>query len=229
MLSVNEIIQTSFNKPLIKVCGLTLLDQVNELNNLGVDFCGFIFYEKSKRFVSPHLTNQQIASISKKIKKVGVFVNETIENVLKIAEECKLDAIQLHGDEDVLYCKQIATSYYTIKAIGVNNQVNLSELLLPYESVVHAFLFDTKHESYGGTGKKFNWELFDNAKINLPFILSGGISPLDVGDIRRFTAKPCAAKLIAIDINSNFENKYGVKDIKTINNFVIDMHSSNLP
>jgi phosphoribosylanthranilate isomerase len=226
MLQIQQVINNSKNKPLIKVCGMTLLHQVNELIDIGVDFCGFIFYEKSKRFVTPHLSNAQIANISPAIKKVGVFVNASEADVLNIAYECKLDAIQLHGDESAYYCKKIAQHFFTIKAIGINNEVDVNQLLATYEQNVHAFLFDTKHETYGGTGKKFNWGVLEKIKINIPFILSGGISPLDVADLKLFCTSSTAKNLIALDINSKFENNYGDKHINSIKNFVIDMNSS---
>lgn len=226
MLNINQLVSNSKNKPLIKVCGMTLLPQVNQLIDIGIDFCGFIFYEKSKRFVTPHLTYNQIANIPSSIKKVGVFVNEQVETVKKIAGECKLNAIQLHGDETPEFCSKISEYFFTIKAIGVNDDINLNQVMQPYEPFVHAFLFDTKHETYGGTGKKFNWNVFENATINLPFILSGGISPLDVGNLRHFTALDMAKNLLALDINSKFENNYGDKHINSIKKFVIDMESS---
>ncbi|MFY8090184.1 MAG: phosphoribosylanthranilate isomerase [Chitinophagaceae bacterium] len=226
MLELKQLIQSSKNKPLIKVCGITQLEQANELSDIGIDFCGFIFYEKSKRFVTPHLTTNQIASVSNEIKKVGVFVNEKLEVVLQTANACKLDAIQLHGNETPEYCFAVKKHFFTIKAIGVNETVNINDSIFPYQDSVDAFLFDTKHETYGGTGKKFDWKIFENAKVDLPFFLSGGISPLDVGDLRHFASIKPAQNLVAFDINSKFENKYGVKDIKMIKNFVIEINGS---
>lgn len=227
MIDLFNIKKQSPNKPLIKVCGMTQKEQVEQLVEIGIDFCGFIFYSNSKRFVTPHLTNSQIACISTEINKIGVFVNETFENILKIVNECKLDAVQLHGNESPEFCSLMAKEVTTIKAIGVTNSTNINEITSPFVPYVHALLFDTKDEnSFGGTGKKFDWTVLGNSKIDIPYFLSGGISPLDVGEIRHFRQIDAAKKLFALDVNSKFEKKFGVKDIKTIKNFVIGLNSS---
>ncbi len=165
--------------------------------------------------IAEKIPADQILSIPKRIKKVGVFVNEEIENIINIANHYHLDFIQLHGDEDISFVNQLSKKIQIIKAFRIDKNFEF-EKLTPYESDCTYFLFDTKAQQYGGTGKKFNWELLQNYKGNTPFLLSGGITPNDIQQIKEFNHP----MFMGIDINSGFEIEPGIKDINQIKIFL---------
>lgn len=205
----------------VKVCGMTQEEQVNELNDLGVEFCGFIFYSKSPRYAYKGLTPQAIKSIKGNINKVGVFVNATEDEILKTVDDCGLYLVQLHGDETPRACEKISSYITTVKAFRVNETSNIAWKIKDYIDVVDMFLFDTAGSQYGGNGTKFNWQLLEGIGIDKPFFLSGGIGLEDVEELHKFSSLNVGKNLFCVDINSKFEISSGVKDIKTIKNFVI--------
>lgn len=200
----------------LKVCGLTQTEQIQELISLGTDFLGFIFYEKSPRYVLNHLTLHEISAIPH-TKKVGVFVNEKPENIVQTAEIAELNFIQLHGDEHTDFVselrKKLSPEIEIIKVIRIGNQnVNeLQEIIHQNQNTIDYFLFDTDSEAFGGTGKTFDWNRLNDIKIPLPYFLSGGISLENIENSKLLKSKP-----FAIDINSRFEIKPGIKDVEKI-------------
>ncbi|SMD31647.1 phosphoribosylanthranilate isomerase [Reichenbachiella faecimaris] len=199
----------------IKVCGIRNQANLAFLNAAEVDFIGFIFYSKSSR--NFHDGDIKGAIQSGK-KKVGVFVNEAIEEVERLAEAYQLDYLQLHGDESPAYCKQLKTQgYKLLKAFSIYDQLpsNLEE----YESVVDYFLFDTKGVSYGGNGTQFDWRVLDEYQLKTPFILSGGIGTQDVVALKSLSHP----LLYAVDVNSKFEMAPGLKDEHLLGNFIEEL------
>lgn len=203
----------------VKVCGMTQPEQINQLADMGVTFAGFIFYPKSPRYVLHNMSTDQIHKI-KSINKVGVFVNATVEEVLKKVDECRLHMVQLHGDESPKYCERIADYISVIKAFRLSDNDSIEWMMRPYMDVVDMFMFDTMGAGYGGTGKKFDWSILKNVEIDKPFFLSGGIEPGDEASLKDFTKQAVAKKLFSIDINSKFEVNPGVKDLKKVEKFV---------
>lgn len=153
----------------IKVCGMTQVEQVNALNDLNIDFIGFIFYEKSPRFVLNHLKEIDIKNIKGSFKKVGVFVNASEDFIFQKIKNCGLDLVQLHGDESPEFCKTISSEKPVIKAFGVNDKDDLERKVNDYFDVVDYFMFDTSSKNYGGTGKKFGWNILQNYSISKPY------------------------------------------------------------
>jgi phosphoribosylanthranilate isomerase len=195
----------------IKVCGMREIENISELMTLKPDYIGFIFYDKSKRFV----TDFPQIEIPSSTKKVGVFVNETIEEIIEKANQHTLDIVQLHGNETVEFCEKLtAKNMKIIKAFSVDENFDFSATKL-FEKCVSLFLFDTKGKNYGGTGIKFNWELLQNYTGKTPFLLSGGISINDSDEIKKFKHPA----FLGIDINSGFELEPGLKNIKEIKEF----------
>ncbi|MBC8035292.1 MAG: phosphoribosylanthranilate isomerase [Chitinophagaceae bacterium] len=203
----------------IKVCGMTKADQVNSLDEMGIDFAGFIFYPKSPRFVFRHMSAPQIKKISRSVNKVGVFVNATADEILRTVDACGLYLVQLHGDESPRFCEQIANYVTVVKAFRLSDDDNIEWMIRPYMEVVDMFLFDTEGAGYGGTGKKFNWEMLKGLHIDKPFFLSGGIQSDDVEKLITFTREPVAKDFFAADINSKFELQPGDKDMERIRLF----------
>ena len=203
----------------VKVCGMTLPEQLEQLGPMGVTFGGLIFYPKSPRYVFKHLTTSRIRK-ENSVNKVGVFVNAGIEEVLHMVDECRLHMVQLHGDETPKYCEKIADYVSVVKAFRISENDNIEWMIRPYMDVCDMFMFDTMGAGYGGTGKKFNWNMLKDASIGKPFFLSGGIEPGDEEKLKEFTSLPIGKALFSVDINSKFEVTPGIKDMAKVKEFV---------
>jgi phosphoribosylanthranilate isomerase len=204
----------------IKVCGMTDLQQMHQLGTIGVEFAGMIFYHKSPRFVLKHLNGAMVKRAKLKVYKVGVFVNASYDEILNHVENFGLDMVQLHGDETPRFCEQVSNYIQTIKAFRIGEDDNIAWKVKDYFDSCDMYLFDTLGAGYGGTGKKFNWEMLKEAAVNKPYFLSGGIEPTDAGAIKAFANEEAAKNLFALDVNSKFETSPGVKDMGLVKNFV---------
>lgn len=212
----------------IKVCGLTQTSQAQSLANSGIDFLGFIFYEKSPRFVLNSLSLKEIAEI-RHPKKVGVFVNEELDKIVEIANEAQLNLIQLHGDEDKQFIinlkKILGKNIEIIKAIRIGNQNSeeLQNIINQFSETVDYFLFDTDSSAFGGTGKTFDWRILNQIEIPKSYFLSGGISLENIGELKIINQKP-----FALDINSKFEIETGIKNLDKIKLFQNTLRNHDL-
>ena len=203
----------------VKVCGMTQMEQVEQLPGLGATFAGFIFYPKSPRYVFRHLTTTDLRR-ENNINKVGVFVNASVDEVLLMVDECRLHMVQLHGDETPRQCEKIADYVSVVKAFRVSENDNIEWMIRPYMEVCDMFMFDTMGAGYGGTGKKFNWSMLQDLTVGKPFFLSGGIEPGDESSLISFAQEPVGKALFAVDINSKFEISPGVKDMEKVGAFI---------
>ena len=205
----------------LKVCGLTKLDQIVELVQMNIDFLGFIFYEKSPRYVLNALTLNEIKSIQHR-GKVGVFVNENIPTILEISEKAGLNYIQLHGDENedfIIELRQnLKEEVKIIKVFRIPIVIPRNEesqrfftSLLAVQNNIDYVLFDTDSKSFGGTGKTFDWQILNELEINIPYFLSGGISEENIENLKQLEQQP-----FALDINSKVEIEPGNKNINKI-------------
>ena len=199
----------------LKVCGMKFQSNISKISELKPDFMGFIFWSKSKRFF-----NEKSILISNKINKVGVFVNQDYDFIEEKINNFKLDFVQLHGEEDYQFCKKIKNRCKVIKVFNIGTNFDF-KILNSFESVCDYFLFDTKGDSYGGNGIKFNWKLLKKYPSKIPFLLSGGIDLTDFTEILKI--KELEIPLIGIDINSKFELKPGLKDIKKVKELIKKM------
>jgi phosphoribosylanthranilate isomerase len=209
----------------IKVCGMTQLEQVEELSKVGATFAGFIFYPKSPRYAFRYLTSTEIKKVNS-INKVGVFVNASVEEVLLMVDECRLHMVQLHGDESPKYCERIANYVSVVKAFRLSDNDSIQWLINPYMDVCDMFMFDTMGAGYGGTGKKFDWNVLKGNNIGKPFFLSGGIQPEDTASLKEFEHEPVAKALLAIDINSKFESAPGIKQMDKVARFIEEVKNN---
>ena len=186
---------------LIKICGLKIPTNINELATLNIDMMGFIFYEKSPRFVGGHLDRRVIQSLPKSIRKVGVFVDEDEKIVLQKIEDYGLDVVQLHGNESALYCQKLKENKINIiKAFQVDDDFDFNQLT-SYQNVCDYFLFDTKGKEKGGNGISFNWSVLNNYQLDTPYLLSGGIGVENIEEALSITHP----QLFGFDINSKIE------------------------
>lgn len=206
---------------MIKVCGMRDIENINQLQELDIDFMGIIRYPKSKRFVDDS-QKENIAQQTMNKGTVGVYVNESLENILQDFIPLQLDVIQLHGDENPAFAKallEIDIKIFKAFQITINFDFNSlkewEELAAQYVGKLF-FLFDTATPNYGGSGKKFNWSILDSYKGEVPFLLSGGISNKDADAIKELKHK----MFLGVDLNSKFETEPGVKNIEEIKTFI---------
>lgn len=189
-------------------------ENIREVEALGIDMMGFIFWPKSSRYVSG-----QPDYLPSKCKRVGVFVDEEVEQVCRIADDYALDYIQLHGSESPDFICRLRSvcgdAIATIKAFNIATVEDLQQTL-PYDGLADLFLFDTKGKSVGGNGEKFNWDVLDAYQGSTHFLLSGGIGPDDAANVKAFHHPKC----IGIDLNSRFELAPGLKDVKKLKDFI---------
>ena len=211
------------NAKLIKVCGMRDTENIRQVEALGVDWIGFIFWPKSSRYVS-----QRPEYLPTRCKRVGVFVDADIEEVKAKVEEYHLDLIQLHGNERPDYISHLRSMCSDrisaiIKAFNIATKKDL-ELTVPYENTVDYFLFDTKAKMVGGNGTQFDWAVLNAYKGTTPFILSGGIGPEDAEKVKAFHHP----QLAGIDLNSRFEEAPGLKNIGLLETFLKNIeHKKN--
>ena len=193
----------------VKVCGMREAENIREVEALGVDLMGFIFWPKSSRYVS-----ERPDYLPTKCKRVGVFVDENIAKVKAIANEYSLDYIQLHGKENIDYVKTLE-GYHLIKAFNIATPEDF-KACQAYEGLVDFFLFDTKCKSVGGNGEKFDWSVLSAYQGDTPFLLSGGISPDDAASVRAIHHP----KFAGVDLNSRFEIEPALKNVEQLRKFI---------
>lgn len=199
----------------IKICGMKIPENIQAIATLQPDLMGFVFYQKSPRYAEP-LDLTTLNSLPKSIKKIGVFVNESLEDILTIATKYNLDGVQLHGTELVKMCKELREAgFLVIKAFPIAEAYNF-KVTKSYEGSCDYFLFDTKTDAYGGSGLKFNWGMLEEYVGETPFLLSGGIAAADAEAILKINHP----KFAGIDLNSKFEVKPGQKNVELLRGFL---------
>lgn len=192
-------------------------DNIRHVEALGINMMGFIFWPKSSRFVSDRANY-----LPTKCKRVGVFVDESIGDIMTQVEDFQLDFIQLHGQESPSYITQLRSHLATLNSkISIIKAFNIAtaddlEATKSYAGVVDLFLFDTKGKSVGGNGEKFDWSVLNAYHGDTSFLLSGGIGPDDAERIKSFHHPQC----IGIDLNSKFEIAPAIKDIEKLRRFI---------
>jgi phosphoribosylanthranilate isomerase len=198
----------------IKVCGITQLKQLQQLDGLNIEFAGLIFVKDSPRYVGDKLDKDAIKNADFDLKKVGVFKNPEMIDVLDAIDEYGLDAVQLHGDETPEMCEDLSSEVEVIKAFSIDADTkDIDALVADYDAVCDYYLFDTKADGEsGGTGKQFDWKVLSKAKIEKPFFLSGGIGVDDTDKVKRFKHPD----YYGVDVNSKFEKEPGVKDMAQV-------------
>jgi phosphoribosylanthranilate isomerase len=199
----------------VKICGMKIPENIRAVAALQPDFMGFIFYPKSPRYAEP-LDITTLNALPASIKKIGVFVNEELENILTIATKYNLDGVQLHGNELESMCNELhKAGFMVIKAFPIAEAYNF-KVTKKYEGTCDYFLFDTKTDAYGGSGVKFNWGMLNEYVGETPFLLSGGIAPDDAETILKIEHP----KFAGIDLNSKFEVKPGEKNVELLKEFL---------
>ncbi len=222
----------------VKVCGITQLEQLHALSEMAVDYAGFIFYPPSPRYVEKAgLLGADVKNAAVELRKVGVFVDASYDEVMHRIDEYGLDMVQLHGRETSYECKRLAAHIDVIKAFRFSGDDHVGWMIKDYYANTDFLLFDTgvpapkgEHPEkavYGGTGRKFDWSRLQEVAIQKPFFLSGGIAPGDAETINAFMTTPAAKSMVAIDINSRFETAPGVKNLEQIKQFLGELKQAN--
>jgi phosphoribosylanthranilate isomerase len=222
----------------VKVCGITQMDQLQELSDMDVNYAGFIFYPPSPRYVvKAGLHGTDVRKAKVKLYKVGVFVDATYDEVMQRIDEYGLDMVQLHGRETPYECQRIVANIDVIKAFRFAENDHVIWMIKDYYADSDFFMFDTGVPApkgdrenkmlYGGTGRKFDWNRLKGLSIQKPFFLSGGIEPGDARTVKAFMADGVAKDMIAVDINSRFETAPGVKDMQKVRQFINELRSEN--
>jgi len=224
----------------LKICGMN--HNPEEVASLQPDYLGFIFWEPSPRYFSgemPQLPNS--------IKKVGIFVDAPLDEVLQKVKQYQLNAVQLHGKESAGYCKELKQGFLSfraesrnhkdettkqvwsdefeiIKVFSIKDDFNF-DVLKDYEEVCDYYLFDTKGKLPGGNGYTFDWSVLENYPSNKPYFLSGGIGLDSKEKLNEFLKSPASKHCFAIDVNSRFETAPGLKNIDDLNLFIESLES----
>ncbi len=186
----------------VKICGITNYEDALAALNMGADLLGFNFYSKSPRFIPPEKARQIISKLPAFVDIAAVFVNESIERIHEINNMCQLDWVQLHGDEDIEFCKQFRShNVKVMKAIRVKDQSDVQSAEDYFTDAVLLDAFDP--DKYGGTGLTFDWNVIGH--INKRIFLAGGINPDNA-------AKAAELGVYGIDVCSGIEAKPGKKD-----------------
>lgn len=208
--------------PQIKVCGMRDETNIKGLVKLAPDYMGFIFYEKSPRYIINQLNASIVDTLPSTIKKVGVFVNAGEAMVKNAVIAYGLDLVQLHGDESPELCYLFKQSgLEVIKAFRIDENFDFYRTRL-YESSCDYYLFDTATQAFGGSGLKFNWELLKKYNNARPVFLSGGIGEADIEQIEALDW----LNLKALDVNSKFEIAPGLKDLEKLRSFICKVRSA---
>ena len=191
-------------------------ENIRKVERLGIDMMGFICWERSLRYVS------EVPTYLPQCERVGVFVNQSLDEIQKYNEGFEFSYIQLHGTESPEFCQAVRekTGCKVIKAISISSEADLA-LADQYEGFADLLLFDTKCTSFGGSGKQFSWDILRDYRNALPFLLSGGIGPEDTERLRQFHHPKC----LGFDINSRFEIEPGIKDTEKIQNFITSIQT----
>ena len=205
----------------IKICGMRDAENILSVASLAPQYLGFIFYTKSPRFVGDDFKIP--SGMHSSIKRVGVFVNDSNETIVKKSKSLGLDLVQLHGNETPLQCEELkSTGLGVVKVFSIDDDFHFDNTKA-YKEVVDYFLFDTKGKHYGGNAKTFDWRILNQYDQEIPFFLSGGLSPENInslGDILKMN-------IHALDLNSGVEISPGLKDPARIKTVVTSLKHQN--
>ncbi|RDC64900.1 phosphoribosylanthranilate isomerase [Adhaeribacter pallidiroseus] len=211
-IPVSTFLKTEPTTLQVKVCGMREPENIGALVALQPDYIGFIFYRKSARYAGEKLNPEYIKHLPATVQKVGVFVDESLENIRTLTKKFCLQAVQLHGHETPEFCSQLKQAgFLVLKAFALDDAFDF-KILEPYEGTCDYYLFDTKGQQHGGNGITFNWDILEQYHLNTPFFLSGGL------DLEHAPAIKAGRwpQLRGIDINSRFELEPGLKNISKV-------------
>ena len=198
------------NRIKLKICGMRDPENIRKVAALHPDYMGFIFYPDSKRAVGENFEIPKDFPLG--IRRVGVFVNEKISVMLKRAKRYSLDFLQLHGEESAEQCEELRKSgVKVIKAFSIGGDFDFDNVI-QYKKAVDYLLFDKKGAGYGGTGMTFDWTILEKYDQEIPFFLSGGLSPNNIREVEKLKGM----NIHALDLNSGVETEPGIKNVQLV-------------
>lgn len=201
----------------IKVCGITSLKQLQQLDGLNVDYAGLVFDENSPRYAGNSFEADEIEDADLDITAVGIFKDMEYEDIMEMVEKYDLNIVQLNGDETPELCEELNEDVDVIKKIKIGPDTeSVDALIADYDNVCDYYIFDNET---GETDKKFDWKKLEKAKIEKPFFLSGGIGPEDAAAVKKFRHPD----FLGVNINTRFEKQPGVKDMALVLKFLHDL------
>ena len=210
----------------IKVCGMRDAQNIRDVEALGVDILGFIFWPGSARYVS-----EKPDYLPVEAERAGVFVNAPLDEVVQKVKDYKLNYVQLHGDENLSYVtnlhKLLSSSVDNmpriIRAIRVESRSKVLKAMM-WDGYVDGILFEAPTTGYGGSGESFDWSLLSSYRGRTPFFLTGGIGPQSIDALMEFEHP----QWIGVDLNSRFESAPAFKDIQLLRPFIEKLRSLDL-
>ena len=208
----------------IKICGLTCEDDIKTVNELEVEYAGFVFVKQSKRYITPEVSKQLVSGLNRKIKTVALFVDAYLEDVEVVLKYVNFDYIQLHGHESPEKVKDLSfrLSKPIIKSIGVSDSLDM-DTVSGYYSVADKLLFDAKPKIStnlpGGNGEAFSWEILKNIQFPIPWILAGGLNSNNISGALKLLSPDC------VDVSSGVEEHAGKKNFRKVSAFVGEVRS----
>ena len=209
----------------IKICGLTRVDQAVAIADLGATDIGFICVKKSPRYITPENIKPIAIALPEKVGKVGVFANQTPEEIAAIAKTSHLSTVQLHSDESPEFCaniRELLPDVEIIKALRVRDRQTL-ETAKAYETVVDTLLLDAYHpEQLGGTGHTIDWEDLQTFKPSIPWLLAGGLKPENIQQALTQLQPD------GIDLSSGVEDSPGQKNLQKVTELMSQVASQNI-
>lgn len=206
----------------VKVCGMRQPGNIDAVAALGIDMMGFIFYQRSPRYVT-ELQGDIIAALRMRgVEPVALFVDEAVDTVTATMERYGFLTAQLHGNESPEYCDQLRSrGFKVLKAISISGENDIDRAAL-YDGHADMLVLDTKSPGKGGSGVKFNWELLAAASFTTPYLLSGGISPDDTRAVKA-VYEQSGGLMAGVDINSRFETAPALKDVAAVADFITEL------
>ena len=204
----------------VKICGITNLEDARFASGAMVDYLGFIFVESSPRYIDPEKAGA-IVNWVEGPKKVGVFMDQPLDDVNVLAKFSGIDYVQLHGQETIEYCQLIEKPIIKVIHVGeTSTKEEIEAKVALYSEVAEFLLFDTKaNGKFGGTGITFDWSLLKEIADDTPFFLAGGLTPENVSEAIE-TVRP-----YAVDLNSGVEEEPGLKDFEKIEQLMENLKS----
>ncbi|MDE6345817.1 MAG: phosphoribosylanthranilate isomerase [Muribaculaceae bacterium] len=203
----------------IKVCGLRSPENIDEVASLGIDMAGFIFYPRSPRFAGEPDRSALLRLRARGVEPVALFVDEDIDTVTEILQKYGFLTVQLHGDESQVYCDRLRErGFKVLKAISIAEAADIAKAEA-YDGHADMLVLDTRCAGKGGSGRKFDWGLLEQAAFSTPFLLSGGIAPDDAVAVKELFKK-MNGLMAGVDLNSKFETAPGLKSASLLSDFI---------
>ncbi|MBK7434397.1 MAG: phosphoribosylanthranilate isomerase [Chitinophagaceae bacterium] len=200
----------------IKVCGITQLKQLQQLDGLEIDFAGLDFHPASPRYAANGLKGSEVKNADFDLKKTGVFLDMDYDFIMRLVEEYGLDVVQLNGKESPELCEDLSDEVEVIKSFHISPATtNVDELIADYDEVCDYFLFDSLQENGAAGRTKLDFGFIAKARIEKPFFLDGNINLTDIPQLKVLRHPD----LYAVDLNEMFEKEPGVKDMGLILQF----------